>query len=113
MIDKIIEELEEFKKENIGEINSGFIETCIEIVKKHENDGWTLCSERLPKECNDYLVTQYNENAIDDSCDGYRIETLFYDATNGWWDDIDFSFGWNIIAWREKPQPYKEKANDN
>lgn len=73
----------------------------------HKN-GWIPCSERLPKECGDYYVTQYNEDAIDEYCDGYRTEKIFFDD-NGWWCDIDSSFGWEIIAWQSIPEPYKEK----
>jgi hypothetical protein len=83
---------------------------CIlaELQIKGGNNGWIACSERLPEESNDYLVTQYNENAIDDYCDGYRVSTIFFDDKNGWWDDIDDMFGWSIIAWQPRPDTYKE-----
>ena len=38
-IDNIVERLEEFYDENEFEINSGFIETCIDIVKGGVEDG--------------------------------------------------------------------------
>lgn len=68
---------------------------------------WIPCSERLPKEAGDYFVTLYNGNAIDDYCDGYRVEKRFFDD-KGWWDDIDDAFGWNLIAWMPLPASYKE-----
>lgn len=59
---------------------------------------WILCSERLPKEAEEYHVTQYNKNAVTEYCDGYRTARIFFDD-NGWWDDIDVLAGWKIIAW--------------
>ena len=72
---------------------------------KSLDKGWIPCSERLPEEANDYFVTQYNENAIDEYCDGYRTSTIFFNGV--WWDDIDCGFGWKIIAWQTLPNPYK------
>ena len=79
----------------------------VNALAEEHNNGWIPCSERLPKETNDYLVTQYNKNAIDEYCDGYKVETLFFDE-NGWWDDTDYYCGWEIIAWQSLPEPYKE-----
>lgn len=70
------------------------------------NNGWIPCSERLPEDANDYLVTQYNQDAINEYCNGYRVATIFFDD-KGWWDDIDNDWGWNIIAWQPLPQPPK------
>ena len=70
--------------------------------------GWISVDDRLPEETGDYLVTQYTEKSIFDYCDAYRVSTIFFDDKNGWWDDIDNSCGWNIIAWMPLPSPYKE-----
>ena len=82
----------------------------IEIVEEqptiHDSNGWIPCSERLPKEANDYLVTQYNRDAIDEYCNGSRISKIFFDVE--WWDDIDHECGWDIIAWQPLPKLYKE-----
>lgn len=69
--------------------------------------NWIPVSERLPEKPNDYFVTQYNEEYINDYCDGYRVSTIFFDS-NGWWDDIDYDCGWRITAWQPLPDPYKE-----
>ena len=52
-----------------------------------------------------YLVIQYNKNAIDKYCNGYRVEKIFFDEDD-WWDDTDFRDGWKIIAWMPLPSPY-------
>lgn len=69
---------------------------------------WIPCSERLPKDAEEYHVTQYNKNAVTEYCDGYRTARIFFDD-NGWWDDIDVLAGWEIIAWMPLPEPYREE----
>jgi hypothetical protein len=89
-------------------------EKAIQIVSEVEaeyGNGWIPCSERLPEGGSDYLVTQYNEDAIDEYCDGYRTGIIFFDKL-GWWDDIDSSCGWEIIAWMPLPEPYKEEGGE-
>ena len=81
--------------------------TIVNQLAEEHNNGWIPCAEKLPKETNDYLVTQYNKNAIDEYCDGYKVETIFFDE-DGWWDDTDYYCGWEIIAWQPLPAPYKE-----
>ena len=86
-----------------------FINVLDWLLNEHpKHNGWIPCSERLPEEAGDYLVTQYTEKSIFDYCDAYRVSTIFFDDKNGWWDDIDNSCGWNIIAWQPLPLPYKK-----
>ena len=73
------------------------------------NNGWIPCSERLPECAGDYLVTQYNQKAKDEYYNGCRTSTIFFDSIE-WWDVIDFSDGWEIIAWQPLPQPYQSKG---
>lgn len=80
--------------------------SIVSEVEAEYGNGWIPCSERLPEESSDYLVTQYNEDAIDEYCDGYRTETIFFDE-HGWWDDIDSSCGWEVLAWMPLPLPYQ------
>ena len=117
-IDNLISRLEE-KKQQI-DANEGFIELgtkwgykqAIGIVNQLAEEykgGWISVKDRLPKDSGEYLVTQYNEDAIDEYCDGHRIETLFFDE-HGWWDDISSSFGWEVIAWMPLPSPYQKEG---
>ena len=121
MIDEkvLIERLEERRKNikramnkfgpttELVNMDRAFIQTIQDVnqLAEEHNNGWIPCSEKLPGEPNNYLVTQYNENAIDEYCNGYRVERIFFDD-NGWWDNIDCDCGWTIIAWQPLPKSY-------
>lgn len=123
-IEKLIARLEEEKTDAYDKWDGGAsykaYSKSIEIVNqlaeemgvaKNAITTWIPISERLPEYAGDYLVTQYNSKAIDEYCNGSRISTIFFD-NNGWWDDIDFSCGWEIIAWQPLPQPYVPKGEN-
>ena len=77
----------------------------IELYSFWQKHQWTPCSDKLPVESGEYLVTQYSEKHIDEYCNGYKVSTIFFDD-NGWWDDLDYGLGWEIIAWLPIPEPY-------
>ena len=89
----------------------GKIIEIVESAHTIEYGTWIPCSERLPKDAEEYHVTQYNKNAVTEYCDGYRTARIFFDD-NGWWDDIDVLAGWEIIAWMPLPEPYREEKDD-
>ena len=113
-MNEYIKEIEEIATKCSYSQSDGYaqIMRICEAIKEQHND-WIPCSERLPEEANDYLVTQYTKKSIFDYCDAYRVSTIFFDNKNGWWDDIDNSCGWDIIAWQPLPAPYKEGVTEN
>lgn len=114
-IDKLIAKLEKESQvvtTPIAEIECLKLSDAIDAVKRvaeEYGDGWIPCNERIPEDADEYLVTQYNEEAIDEYCNGYRVSKIFFDD-NGWWDDIDAEFGWEIIAWQPLPKAYQPKG---
>lgn len=59
MLEKILEELNENK--NVFAIRGyvGFfvpLKVAADIIRKHMNDGWTPCEERLPEEAGTYII---------------------------------------------------------
>ena len=123
VFDKIIEELEEYRDENLVEHDSEMANHCkqdcndindctlcvwdkaIEIVKQtaaEYNNGWIPCSERLPEESGEYLTWVEHERdkfiAIDEiDCDGIIKE----------WN---CSTNYKVIAWQPLPEQYNPKG---
>ena len=69
---------------------------------------WIPCSERLPEEDGQYLITVKYKHVNDSYEDVYAEHGEWYD---GRWDM--FCFGHcgeveDIIAWRSLPEPYEE-----
>lgn len=131
VFEKIIEQLEEYKYENLVERNSEQMQHCkqagdcemrdctlcvfdkaIEIVKQEAeqyDNGWIQCSSGiLPKRSNSYCVTKICEN------DGNPIyETcheIFWTNDNKWDCERDEDCEWRVIAWKEKDKPYQPKG---
>lgn len=79
-------------------------ETAIELLQ--EGSRWISCSERLPEEKGEYLVTYYYyfsvQHRLDDEAkvgfDSFRGKT-------SWAKDKH----WRVVAWKPLPEPYKEK----
>lgn len=114
MIDKIISELEKC----VENVNNQYMnnricteeaidrkacyETAIDIVKKYsslepKNNGWIPCSERLPVDLENYLVT------LEDEYGELHISIVEYGKYT-WTNKPPYS---DVIAWQPLPQPYK------
>ena len=61
---------------------------------------WIPCSERLPKRCNYYIVTDFG-----------KVDEAYYDSDGRW-----FSWGGNklkdVTAWMPLPDPYEGGEQD-
>ena len=119
MIDKIIEELEDLYIDIVTEGDSSLINShnnaidkVIEIVNKHQNDGWVDVNDRLPT----IETTQFNN--VQYLC---AMESGFYQV-------LPYCDGWNcfrdytgyvsksnevnsIVAWKEI-KPYIRKGDN-
>lgn len=89
------------------------------IEPERKTGRWIPCSERLPEKDGDYIVTFEKGYASDYGLDPIGIAPFEVDCEGfGFWqEDFDMhtlgSLGtdWvdiNVIAWMEKPEPYKE-----
>ena len=79
------------------------VSESIEIVNKVEqeyNNGWIPCSERLPEDTGEYIVT------IDGAT---RATTLSYDEVFCNWTDDD-CLEYPVIAWKPLPPKYEQKG---
>lgn len=97
-IDRLTKHLEwGWSEETVAAIGMG-----IHALKETQ---WIPCSERLPVEQTDVLVTVKYNGFI--GMYGTRIKTGFLDEY-GWNGDC---FGGTVVAWMPLPEPYKEQEN--
>ena len=116
-IDKLIERLEELKKENVcdrifciechekyGDCDNALpflaYDNAMEIVNQLAEEykgGWIPCSERLPEISNWYLVTVEEP---------HETFMLYFDTYDNDWTDFNCITINNVIAWQPLPQPY-------
>ena len=75
-----------------------------ELIKPH----WIPCSERMPAEGNDYLVTVNNNYFGGET----NVVKMIYDESQWWYlnDEQGFVYWFtdDVIAWMPLPEPYKE-----
>ena len=107
--EKILERLETADSVKVfGSLNSGNrlipvqdAKQIVQEVAEEYNGGWIPCSERLPEECTEVLVSV---KEIDDS---------FYTRTSwvqdGVWVIKKTPLQPTVIAWQPLPEPYKER----
>lgn len=108
-LEKILDEMQEVKEIMLSPQNidcfgeprrendclACVVNKCMEIVKKHMNDGWIPVEERLPDGNENVLVT----TDMGEIASGY--------VTHGKWitnQEPDYP-----IAWRPLPEPYRQK----
>lgn len=74
---------------------------AISALKKQEEDRWhSIAKEGNPKERGFYLWT---------SKDGTVREDLYRICDNTWTWCIAWRDGYDVVAWRPLPEPYKEE----
>ena len=62
---------------------------------------WIPCSERLPEESGEYLVTiRYKDGGSD------LTDLIKYNSYWREWNDLEL-FGGKVIAWQPKPEPWE------
>ena len=72
-------------------------------------ERWILCSERLPDEMEDVLVTQ---EYYDLDLEEYQVDvnTACLDSEGNWFSiflEAGYMEDYNVIAWMPLPEPYK------
>ncbi len=84
-----------------------------DIIRKHMNDGWIPCEERLPK-----VDADIDETWEDDDCPEYNITikgaskatTLKYSPDGTWFDENGYVY--DVIAWQPLPEPYHPEKGE-
>ena len=87
------------------DMESEFVTACDAICEAPEVDipHWIPCSERMPEEYGNYLITTYDGDV--------DIGTIDPNRKNVWSACNADGFYWlrNVIAWAPLPEPYKEQ----
>lgn len=78
---------------------------AINELKKISNSEWIPCSEKLPTTSGRFEVT------IKGSKGKRRVEMWNFDKNTNKWG-FDKYWSPNVIAWRSRPEPYKEVENE-
>lgn len=77
----------------------------IQEVAEEYKGGWIACSERLPEESGEYLVTSkiyFVPDHVDEIDNYVGVKISHYSIRYGWLDD-------EVMAWQPLPEPYKER----
>lgn len=108
---EIREAIEGFKMDNelLGDNVPGVVERnnlAIAALEKQIDNGWILCSDRLPKVGKRYLVSVIWK----DELYNYRKPAV-YDAVygaDGLWHSYNYEpVSYEVIAWQPLPEPYQ------
>lgn len=81
-------------------------ETLVNQVEQENNNGWILCSERLPEDKQECLTTEkiyFTPDHVDEDDNYIGVEMNAYSEKYGWLKNP------NVIAWQPLPQTYKER----
>ena len=109
VFEKILERLETADSVKVfGSLNSGNrlipvqdAKQIVQEVAEEYKDGWIPCSERLPEECTEVLVSVK------------EIDGSFYTRTSwvqdGVWVIKKTPLQPTVIAWQPLPEPYKKR----
>lgn len=124
-LEKIMEEIKTEKKKHwdpadeSDKIIGWCFDKCIDIIRKHMNNGWISVEDRLPEDDVDVLVTYAD---IDDEEYADITITTYGNAYLGgnkldfkeWRSPFEyFKSNYKVMAWQYLPEPYRPERRDN
>ena len=107
-LEKILEEIKAHRNfaSECGNFNvASAFELCVEIIRKHMNDGWIPVEKALP-EYGKKVLAYGKSGEID-------IASLYSRDKHMWLVGSMCSVAFDIIAWRTLPEPYRSERRDN
>ena len=118
-LEKILEEIKAHRNfaSECGNFNAASaFELCVEIIRKHMNDGWISVDERLPMRTLDEKINESYQKYLVfiDGVDGWDIDIAVYDFWNDKkWREAHDGYGEieNVNAWRPLPEPYRPERS--
>ena len=123
-LEKIMEEIKTEKKKHwdpadeSDKIIGWCFDKCMDIVRKHMNNGWISVDDKLPEDDVDVLITYADIDDINytDIC----ITTYGYAYLGGnkldfkeWRSPFEyFKSNYKVMAWQYLPEPYRPERNN-
>lgn len=128
-LEKILKEIEEeqrsYEADHAWNYARG-LEYAANIIRKHMNDGWIPCSERMPteEECeNEYfwVMLKYNTSPVISKCSWTEAEDengnddSFSEFFIDQYPQVYTSSKDIVIAWKivDVPEPYRPERSEN
>lgn len=76
----------------------------------NNENRWTPVSEKLPEVDQKYIVTiKYGSDCYGTAEMRLSTDTVRKKTVRRWhWNDRLVPYEWEVIAWMEKPEPYRE-----
>lgn len=100
------------KYQPIAKINDDIkaTELAIQALEKQLNNGWILCSERMPEDdrsINTYVTIKHKETGYISSA-----KMLWFYGKFEWFNGRKISDKYEVIAWKYElmPEPYREES---
>lgn len=110
-LDKILEEIDKNTVSLFSGVNMISTKKVEKILRKHMNDGWVSVEERLPEEKINPISRDFYEYQVTAKF-GNAKDVRYYRYGNGhWWNGPGIVDKY-VIAWRENPEPYRQKQPD-
>ena len=116
-LEKILEEIKQEKLKHwdsserleTDRIIGWCFDKCMEIIKKHMNDGWISVGDRLP-EAGEHVIVSFK-------CTGFQ-PVIAHLSEESRWMMLQGAKGFNdvtenVIAWRPLPAPYMPEKTEN
>lgn len=84
------------------------------LGKVESADRWIPCSEKLPEKYGDYLIAWcHKEKYIKALQNEHYYEICEYSPEEGWLSNFpQCPEGYEVVAWKPLPEPYKEDLDD-
>lgn len=126
-LEKILEEIKAHRNfaSECGNFNvASAFELCVEIIRKHMNDGWISVEERLPdEEAEEYIKKKLHGIGYLYPClvtyrspmtERIHVVRFYYDIYEHWFVDAgeEVCEKERCIAWRPLTEPYRQERNN-
>lgn len=110
-LEKILEEIENertsYEAKHVKSYEKG-LRFAADVIRKHMNDGWIPAEERLPEGKVNPVSQDFYEYQVTAKFGNVK-DVRHYRYGNGHWWHGPGIVDQYVIAWKERPEPYRPK----